>query len=241
MSELAAPLAPYGSALADYAASDQKATLLLRSSLGERDELPVSLFFREPEGFFPFEAAALDHCDGQVLDVGAGAGVHSLVLQARGFEVTALDVVPEAVEVMKTRGVDDARLGDVFSLDTGSFDTIHMLMNGIGPVGTLDGIERLLNTLHRRLRPGGQIIVDSGAPRLRGEPPDPDLVAWPAGRPAYAGEAWVSLEYRGARGGLFRELYVDDATFRERAARAGWSFDVLYWENASYVARLTRR
>ncbi len=240
MSDLAAPLAPYGAALADYAAGDERATILLRSSLGERDELPVSVFFREPDGFFPFESAALEHCEGQVLDVGAGAGVHSLLLQARGFEVTAVDVVPEAVEVMKTRGVDDARLADVFTLDSGSFDTVLMLMNGIGPAGTLDGIERLLNQLDRRLRPGGQILVDSGPPQAKGEPPDPHLVSWPGDQPAYRGEAWVSLEYKGMRGDLFRELYVDDASFRERAGRAGWRFEVLFWENASYVARLTR-
>lgn len=238
--ELVAPLAPYAAALSDYAAGKRDATILLRSSLGEKDDLPVSVFFRESDAFFPFESAAMDHCDGTVLDLGAGTGVHTLALQAHGFEVRAIDILPEAVEVMKTRGVDDARQGDLFTLDCGSFDTILMLMNGIGPAGTLDGIERILDTLYRRLRPGGQILVDSAEVRERGDPPDPEITPWPLESSAYVGESWIQLEYDGRKGRLFRELYVDEATFRDRALRAGWRFDVLFWEDGAYLARLTR-
>lgn len=238
--KIASPLAPYAAALVDFAGGNRSASLLLRSSLGECDELPVRLFFREPEEFFPFELAALEHCDGQVLDVGAGTGVHTLELQERGFEVTAIDILPEAVEVMKTRGVQDARQVDLRRLETGSFDTILMLMNGIGPAGTLDGIERVLDSMYRRLRPGGQILVDSGEAKVLGPPPDPGLIPWPEKLSGYPGETWISLEYGGLRGDLFRELYVDEKVFRQRAEKLGWRFDVLFWEEAGYVARLTR-
>lgn len=233
-------LAPYAAALGDFAAGNRAGALLIRSSVGECDELPVRVFFREPEEFFPFELAALQHCDGQVLDVGAGTGVHTLELQERGFEVTAIDILPEAVEVMKTRGVEDARQADLWTLESGSFDTILMLMNGIGPARTLDGIQTILDSLYRRLRPGGQILVDSSEARILGPPPDPDLIPWPRKLSDYPGETWISLEYEGLRGELFRELYVDEKTFRERTRRLGWRFDVLFWEEAGYVARLTR-
>jgi SAM-dependent methyltransferase len=238
--KIVAPLAPYAAALGDFAAGNRAATLLLRSSLGERDELPVEVFFREPESFFPFELAALEHCDGKILDVGAGTGVHALELQERGFEVTAIDILPEAVEVMRTRGVEDARLADLHALDSGSFDTVLMLMNGIGPAGTLEGIVPVLDALGRRLTPGGQILVDSGEARRGGNPPDPDLIAWPERLPDYPGETLICLEYGNLLGALFHELYVDERTFRARAEGAGWRFDVLFWEEAGYVARLTR-
>jgi len=233
-------LAPYAAALSDYAAGQRSGSILLRSSLGECDHLPVHIFFREPEEFFPFELAAMEHCDGQVLDVGAGTGVHTLALQDRGFEVTAIDILPEAVEVMKTRGVEDARVADLRTLDAGSFDTILMLMNGIGPAGTLDGIGKILDSLSRRLRPGGQILVDSGEAKILAPPPDADQIEWPADLSAYPGETWISLEYGELRGEIFQELYVDEKTFRARAEAEGWRLDVLFWEETGYVARLTR-
>ena len=82
---------------------------------------------------------ALSLCRGRVLDLGAGAGRHALELQGRGHEVTAIDVSREAVEVMRERGVRDARCGDLDAVDGERFDTILLLMHGIGLVGTLTG------------------------------------------------------------------------------------------------------
>ena len=89
-------LRPYGRALGAYESGDVSASIMLHTSLGEYDSLPISIFFRDRDGFMPFEAAAMDHCRGRVLDAGAGTGVHSLVLQERGLDVTAIDIVPEA-------------------------------------------------------------------------------------------------------------------------------------------------
>jgi 2-polyprenyl-3-methyl-5-hydroxy-6-metoxy-1,4-benzoquinol methylase len=88
-------------------AGDQAATLVVHSSLGESDDLPVQIFFRGEGDLFSFEEAALELCRGRVLDAGAGTGVHALELQKRGFEVRAIDVLPEAVAIMRGRGVID--------------------------------------------------------------------------------------------------------------------------------------
>lgn len=66
------PRAPHGAALRDYFGGLTDAKLTLRSSLGEHEEIPVSVFFRGAEDYFPFERAALARCRGRVLDVGAG-------------------------------------------------------------------------------------------------------------------------------------------------------------------------
>jgi 2-polyprenyl-3-methyl-5-hydroxy-6-metoxy-1,4-benzoquinol methylase len=79
----------------------------------------MSFFFRGPRDFFEFETVALEHCQGRVFDAGAGAGVHTLQLQKRGVEVTAIDITAEAVEIMSRRGVRDARHADMFELDGG--------------------------------------------------------------------------------------------------------------------------
>jgi 2-polyprenyl-3-methyl-5-hydroxy-6-metoxy-1,4-benzoquinol methylase len=64
----------------------------------ERDEAPVGYFFRGPDQFAAYERQALDLCRGRVLDVGAGSGCHSLELQERGFDVTAIEIAPELVQ-----------------------------------------------------------------------------------------------------------------------------------------------
>ena len=213
---------------------------MLHSSLGEHDEMPISIFFREPEDFFPFERAALELCRGRVLDVGAGTGVHSLYLQARGFEVTAIEVLVQAVEIMQRRGVRDARLADIAAFEDEPFDTILMMMNGIGIVGTLDGLDGFLRDIPRLLKPGGQILLDSGPGRIVGDPSE-GAVQVPAGEGEYHGEALIVLEYRGEVAPPFRELYVDSETFTEHAAAAGWDCEIVFrGELSDYVARLTR-
>ncbi|MFB6141258.1 MAG: class I SAM-dependent methyltransferase [Halosimplex sp.] len=85
---------------------------------------------------------ALDRVEGRVLDVGCGAGRAALYLQERGHDVTAIDVSPGAVEVARDRGVDDARVVDVANVaeafDPGTFDTVLMLGNNFGLVGTAE-------------------------------------------------------------------------------------------------------
>lgn len=233
------PREPHGRAIRDYFDGKTSAKLILHSSLGEHDELPVNVFFRGPAEFFPFERAALALCRGRVLDVGAGTGVHAVYLQGRGQEVCAIDVLPQAVEIMKEQGVRDARLARIEELEGESFDTILMLMNGIGILETLDGLDRFLREVPRLLRPDGQILVDSGPANLVGDASNP-AVALNIEQDSYAGEAWIELEYEGEKGPPFRELYADSETLSRYAHAAGWDCDIVFRdEHGGYVARLT--
>ncbi len=223
--------APHGAALRDFLAGDLDAEVIVRAEDGEEDRTPARVFFRGPEEFSALDEAALDLCRGRVLDVGAGAGCHSLVLQARGLAVRALDVSPEAVEVMRRRGVRDVRCGDVFSFSGERFDTLLILMNGIGLVGTLDGLDRFLRDVPRLLAEGGQILLDSFDPG----PADPE-------RPQeYPGEMRFQLEYRGLRGAFYDFVFLDLETLRRHAECAGWNCESIWQEEEGhYLARLTR-
>ena len=249
-----AALAPYGRALADYQAGATSATLVLHSNLGEHDELPVEVFFRTPPEFFLFERYALELCRGRVLDAGAGTGIHSLELMRRGLAVTAIDILPEAVRVMRERGVSTVREADMFELSGRTFDTVLMLMNGIGPVETLTGLDRFLDHARGLLAPGGQLLVDSAEAVTIDEdhPTDqsatPVSMTWPnepgerdgpAAQDAYRGEAWIRLEYEGRVAPPFRELYVGADVLQERAVASGWNCDLAFEdESGSYLARL---
>lgn len=234
-------LDPYGQALRDFADGDPSTTIVVHSDLGEHDELPISFFFRDPANFFPGEQEMLDLCTGTVLDLGAGTGVDTLALQERGLAVTALEVVPAAVEIMRERGVQNPVCADMFEFETEPVDTILMMMNGIGPVGTLKGLDRFLARTSRFLRSGGQILVDSGAAQPQEETADSPHVEFPPRDGDYPGEAWIRLEYGGAIGAPFRELYVDFDTLSDRANQAGWKSEIVRGERDEYSARLTLR
>jgi SAM-dependent methyltransferase len=223
--------APLGAALRDFAAGHLDAEVVVRDEDDEEERTPARVFFRGPEEFSALEEAALELCRGRVLDAGAGAGCHSLVLQGRGLAVVAMDVAPEAVEVMRRRGVADARCADIFTLEGERFDTLLLMMNGIGLVGTLLGLDRFLREALRLLAPGGQILLDSFDTGVS----DPD-------RPGrYAGEMRFRLEYAGMCGAVYEFVFLDFDTLRRHAERAGWRAESIWQEDEGhYLARLTR-
>ena len=92
-----------GQAIRDYYETGRAGRLRVFSPQFDEDEMPVGTLFREEEDMPPLELKALDLCRGRVLDVGAGAGCHSLALQRRGLDVTAVDISPLSVDVMRRR------------------------------------------------------------------------------------------------------------------------------------------
>ena len=113
---------PMGHAIADYHATGKAARLRVFSPMFDEDEIPVTTLFRSVDDMPAIERQALELADGNILDVGAGAGCHSLALQAMGKQVTAIDISPLCVETMRDRGVDKVLEQDFFTLD-GQFDT----------------------------------------------------------------------------------------------------------------------
>ena len=139
---------PMGTAIRDYHAKGTAKPLRVLSSMFDNDVLPVPTLFRGVDEMNRMEQTALHHAEGRVLDVGAGAGCHSLPLQERGLHVTAIDISSLSVETMQQRGVIDARQEDFFTFAPDvAFDTILMLMNGTGIVGTLDNLPLLFDRL----------------------------------------------------------------------------------------------
>jgi SAM-dependent methyltransferase len=233
-------MAPFGLALLAYSRGETSARIVIRRDDGLEDALPMSHFFRSPEEFSLIEAAAIKLCWGHVLDIGAGTGIHSLFLQTRGMPVTAIDVSPQAVGLMKERGVADARCVDVFDLEGDPFDTLLMLGHGIGMVEDLPGLVRFLKHAHRLASAEGGILVHSLDVRSTN---DPLHLAYHesnqrAGR--YIGEVRLQFEYQGRVGPYCGWLHVDPQTLRAEAVRSGWECEIVLEEdNGDYLAWLT--
>ncbi len=230
---------PFGRALRAYLDGDSSAELVMRRDDGTEAAIPVSLFFRDEPSFTSLERTAMSLCEGRVLDIGAGAGSQSAVLQRKGLPVTAIDISREAVAVARRRGVADAVCADIFSFAGGPFDTLLMMGHGIGMVETLEGLKRFLGRSRSLLTAGGRLLVDSLDVRLTEDPKN--LAYHEANRSAgrYIGEVRMQFEFRGQKGPWCGWLQVDAETFRELAEPAGWSFEVVHREgNGDYLARL---
>jgi SAM-dependent methyltransferase len=233
-------MTPYGLALLAYFEGQIAAEMVIRRDDGVEVTLPARHYYREEKEFTRLEAAALDECSGSVLDIGAGTGLHSLVLQSRGFEVTAIDISTQAVMIMLQRGVRVAQQADIFNYRGGQFDTLTMIGHGIGIVEDLRGLDRFLAHAHELIHGEGQILLDSlDASRTQ----DAKNLAYHdanqrAGR--YLGEIRMQIEFQGKAGPYCGWLHVDSQTLAEHAARAGWaSTTFLEQENGEYLARLT--
>ena len=126
-----------GKAIADFYKGRRDGKLRVLSPMFEEDEIPVTTLFRGFRDMPKLEQKALKMAKGRILDVGAGSGCHALWLQDKGMDVTAIDISPYSIETMKERGLANVLEQDFFTLKE-KYDTILMLMNGIGIVGTLN-------------------------------------------------------------------------------------------------------
>jgi len=231
---------PMGRAIADYHCNGRAARLRVFSPVLDEDEIPVETLFRRHDDMPAIEREALNQARGHILDVGAGAGCHALALQAMEKRVTAIDISPLAVTTMRERGVKDVLEQDFFTLDGPQFDTILMLMNGIGIVGTLSRLDAFFMQVDRLLAPGGQVLCDSSDLCYLYE--DEDGFIDLTGVEGYYGEMNYRLQYRDVKGEPFDWLFVDADTLRQQADRHGFDLDiVLVGDHYDYLARLTRK
>ena len=230
---------PMGQAIADYHKCGKAARLRVLSPMLEEDEIPVKDLFRSTSDMPAIEQLALKEARGTILDVGAGAGCHSLALQQMGKRVTAIDISPLCIATMRERGVQDVREQDFFTLD-GQYDTILMLMNGIGIVGTLSRMDAFFDQVDRLLAPGGQVLCDSSDLCYLYE--DEDGFIDLTGVEGYYGEMTYQMQYKSIKGEPFPWLFIDADTLRQQAARHGYDMDiVLVGDHYDYLSRLTRR
>src|SRR5690242_739428 len=126
-----------GQAISDYYNYQRDQILWVHDKHGPKVEMPVATYFRNDNKMPDLELTALSLCKGKVLDIGAGAGSHSLALEDRKIKVTAMDISPLAVAVMNMRGVSNAIIQDIFLFQGKKFDTLLLLMNGIGLCGNI--------------------------------------------------------------------------------------------------------
>lgn len=229
---------PMGAAIYDFHKTGKSEVLVVRSSMFDDDEIPVEDLFRTYDDMPELERIALDMAEGDILDVGAGSGCHSLALWSMGKKSVAIDISPLSVEVMKERGVDARQVNFYDESFADRFDTVLMLMNGTGIIGTLDNMPAFFNRVRCLLKPGGSVLVDSSDLRFLFEEEDGSLMIDLADD--YYGQIDYQMVYKDIEGEPFDWLYVDFETLAFYAEENGFKAElVAEGEHYDYLARLS--
>ena len=227
-----------GRAIWDYYYQENSEDLQTETSISELDDLPVSYLFRNYQEMNALEKKALDLSFGKVLDVGSGAGSHSLYLQnERKLEVTALDISPKSIEVCKARGVKNAICEDLLQFSEKNFDTVLLLMNGTGIFQSLEHIDQYLQKLKSLVAENGQILIDSTDILYMYDQDEDGGVLVPA--TGFYGELDYYLHYKGESELPMKWLYLDFDTLENAAIANGFKIQKIEQLEDSYLAQLT--
>jgi SAM-dependent methyltransferase len=230
---------PFGAAVKDYYKSKLRFTSIkVYSNISGQQKIKPSYLFRKYEKMPRIEQIALDFCTGKVLDIGAGAGSHSLYLQEKGFEVSSLDISPGCCEVMQKRGISTIICENIYEHSGIQYNTLLMLMNGIGVSGDLYGLRKLLNHCKSLLLPGGQILFDSSD--IESLFYEDDGSKWINLNTEYYGEVNYKVTYKKIKGKSFGWLFIDADTLNKIAEEEGFVFCKLAeGEQNDYLGKLS--
>lgn len=226
----------FGKAILDYQLGNYTDDIITATSISSEDVLPLPYLFRDYSKMPRIEQKALDLARGNILDIGCGAGSHSLCLQKKGFSVKSIDISPGAIETCKLRGLKNAKILDVFD-EIETFDTILLLMNGSGVFGSLAEVPTRLHRLKKLLNPNGQILIDSSDIKYMYE--DNDGGYWKDANNQYYGELEYFVSYKGETES-FSWMYLDFESLVTACQLARLKCElVLEGEHYDFLARIT--
>ncbi|MFA8450163.1 MAG: class I SAM-dependent methyltransferase [Bacteroidales bacterium] len=225
---------PLGAAAYKYWSSKEECFIDVHSDLCEMDHIPASYLFREFKEMPKIEKKALKQCKGKILDIGAGVGSHSLYLQNKGLDITALEISPFCVDIMKDRGIDNIVFGDFNEIKVEKYDTLLLLMNGIGICGQINNLALFLTRCKQFLNDGGELLLDSSDLSYMYEGEDEAFMP-----SHYIGEVRYTMGFEDVTGPAFDWLFIDFDKLKEEAVKCGFTCEkIINGPHYDYLARL---
>jgi 2-polyprenyl-3-methyl-5-hydroxy-6-metoxy-1,4-benzoquinol methylase len=222
----------FGKAILDYQTNNSPEDLITETSISDADEMSVAYLFRGFDEMPKIEQKALELCRGKILDVGCGAGSHSLYLQQKGFEITSIDISENAIKACQLRGLKNAKVLNILELENQKFDTILLLMNGTGIFGTLAETPKYLEKLKSLLNPNGQILIDSSDIIYMFDDDEVPVAT-------YYGELTFTISYKNQTEETFPWLYLDSDLLKKLALENDLNCELIEkGEHYDYLAKI---
>lgn len=233
----------FGRAILDYVTNNSPEDLITETSISDEDEMNIAYLFRSFNEMPIIEQKAMQLSKGLVLDVGCGAGSHSLYLQNEcKLNIQSIDISNNAIAACKLRGLQNATVQNILDLNIKEneslYDTILLLMNGTGIFGTIKEIPNYLHKLKSLLKSNGQILIDSSDIIYMFDN-DEDGGKWIPSN-GYYGEITFKIKYKNEIENPFPWLYLDYNTLQNAAYANGFKCELIQeGEHFDYLAKLT--
>ncbi len=227
----------FGKAILDFQTNNFPENIITETNISDADQMDVAYLFRTFEQMPLLEQKALQLSKGKILDVGCGAGSHSLYLQKKQFEVTSIDISENAIKACKLRGLINIRVQNILDIKNEKFDTILLLMNGTGIFESLYKIDIYLNKLKSLLSNNGQILIDSSDIVYMFDTNDDGSKLISAAK--YYGELLFTIHYKQETEVSFPWLYLDYKTLQKIVLKNGLQCELIQQgSHYDYLAKI---
>ena len=197
------------------------------------------LYFSEYEDWSLHEKRAMEFVKGRVLDIGCGAGRHSLYLQKKGFSVFGIDNSPLAIKVCKLRGMKKSRVMSIDDVNfkARSFDTIIMMGNNYGLFGSFKKARRLFKRFHKVTSENALIIAETRDPYKTDNPAHLEYQEFNRKRGRMSGQLRLRVRFGKYATKWFDYLIVSREEMKDILVGTGWKVkEFIDSEDSSYIA-----
>ncbi|SNQ46090.1 Methylase involved in ubiquinone/menaquinone biosynthesis [Frankia canadensis] len=206
---------------------------------GRVDVEDAARYFAGPDGWIPTERWACAQAVGRVLDVGCGAGRHLLALSGAGHDAVGLEPSAGAAAIARERG------GEVVQatvtqpgIGLGAFDTIMMLGNNLGLLGSRERAPEVLASLAALAAPWARLLGCGMDPYRTADDGHLAYHAWNIERGRLPGQATLRVRDGAMATEWFDYLFLSPDELARLLEDSPWSLSGVEWEGASYVAVL---
>lgn len=223
---------PMGRAIYDYSNKAHNNIIKVYSPEFFDDYIETAYLFRGYDDFPEVEQLAMEKAYGEILDIGSGAGSHAKYLISVGKSVEALDISTYICEVLQKDNITTHCCDIINFAPEKKYDTLLLLMNGLGIAGRNHLLPHFLNQLKTLIKPEGQILIEScSTDYLFDNPKDAE---------EFSGEILYQMEYEGIKGEPFHWLYLPYNKLKEVAEANGLKSELLLeHEGSTYLAKLS--
>ena len=215
----------YGHLLSDYHNGRENVEIVEREDgLIDVSHLGPRNYFAEYEDWAEHQRLAVEHATGHALDIGCGAGRHSLYLQEQGLEVLGMDISPLAIQTCQHRGVKNTVVASVTQLSSkiGIFDTILMMGHNFGLTGSYKRAKWLLRRFAAMTTDTAKIIAETMDPYQTTEPSHLAYHQFNRDRGRMSGQLRLRIRYKQYTTPWFDYLFVSKTEIEDILDGTAW-------------------